>query len=263
MGSADVLRLRGVGVTRDGTHLLDGIDWSVLPGDRWVVLGPNGSGKSTLLRVAALHLHPSRGSVEVLGRLLGRTDVRTLRRSVGYASAALADDLRSSLTATEVVMTAKYAALEPWWHEYSVDDRAAAVDRLDRLGVAHLADRTFGTFSSGERQRVLVARTLMNDPGLVLLDEPAAGLDAGGREWLVAGLDRLGSDPSSPPSVLVTHHLEEVPPSTTHALLLRDARIVSAGPVDTVLTDDALSAAFGIRMRVERRGRRWSAWAGG
>ena len=262
MGSAQVLRLSGIGVTREGVHLLDGVDWSVARGDRWVVLGPNGSGKSTLLRVAALQLHPSRGEVEVLGQVLGRTDVRSLRRLVGYASAALADDLRSTLTATEVVMTAKYAALEPWWHEYTDDDRATANDRLARLGVSQLADRPFGTLSSGERQRVLVARTLMNDPGVILLDEPAAGLDAGGREWLVAGLDRLGADPSSPPSVLVTHHLEEVPPSTTHALLLRHARIVAAGPVGEVLTDEALSAAFGIRMQVERRGRRWSAWAG-
>jgi iron complex transport system ATP-binding protein len=260
MGAA--LELAGVGVTRDGRDLLRDVDWSVRRDERWVVLGPNGSGKSTLLRVASLQLHPTHGEVTVLGQRLGRCDVRALRRRVGYAAAALADSFRPTITALDVVMTAKHAALEPWWHEYDDADRAEATERLARLGVEHLAGREFGTLSSGERQRVLVARTLMGDIGLVLLDEPNAGLDVGGREWLVAGLDALGRDPSSPPSVLVTHHLEEIPPSTTHALLVRDARVAAAGPVEEVLTAGAVSETFGVPLGVRRQAGRWFATLG-
>jgi iron complex transport system ATP-binding protein len=255
---APVLRLTGVGVTRDGRHILDGVDWAVAAGERWAVLGANGSGKSTLLKVAALQLHPTRGDVEVLGERLGRTDVRSLRRRVGYAGASLADQLRPALTATDAVMTAKHAALEPWWHTYDDDDRANARERLNRMGVGHLADHELGTLSSGERQRVLVARTLMGEVGLVLLDEPTAGLDVGGREDLVAGLDRL----DGPPVVLVTHHLEEVPPSFTSALLLHDGRAVAQGPIEDVLTDDHVSTTFGLPIEVRRDDRgRWSATA--
>jgi iron complex transport system ATP-binding protein len=256
--SPPVLRLTGVGVTRDDRHILDALDWAVDAGERWAVLGANGSGKSTLLKVAALRLHPSRGDVDVLGERLGRTDVRVLRRRVGYAAAALADQLRPTLTATEAVMTAKHAALEPWWHTYSDTDRVAARERLDRMGVGHLADHELGTLSSGERQRVLVARTLMGEVALVLLDEPTAGLDVGGREDLVAGLDRL----DGPPVVLITHHLEEVPPSFTSALLLRDGRVVCQGPIEEVLTSDHVSTTFGLRLEVRRDARgRWSATA--
>lgn len=252
------LHLTGVGVTRDGRHLLDGVDWTVEADERWVVMGSNGSGKSTLLKVAALQLHPTRGAVRVLGERLGRTDVRTLRRRIGYAAAALGDQLRPALTASEAVMTAKHAALEPWWHTYDDDDRASARERLGRMGIAHLADHELGTLSSGERQRVLVARTLMGDVGLVLLDEPTAGLDVGGRESFVGGLDRL----EGPPVVLVTHHLEEIPASFTSALLLRDGRIVASGTVDDVLTSDAVSHTFDIALDVRRDGRgRWSATA--
>jgi iron complex transport system ATP-binding protein len=246
-------------VTCDGRDLLGPLDWTVAADERWVVLGPNGSGKSTMARVAALQLHPSRGEVEVLGERLGHTDVRTLRRRVGYAAAALADMLRPALTALDVVMTARYAALEPWWHTYTDDDRAEALDRLGRLGIAAFASRQFGTLSSGERQRVLVARTLMGDVGLVVLDEPAAGLDVGGREWLVAGLDDLAADPTTPATVLVTHHLEEVPPSFTHALLLKDGRVLAAGTLEETLTSAALSETFGLPLVVERRGPRWAA----
>jgi iron complex transport system ATP-binding protein len=255
------LQLRGVRVTRDGRDLLGPVDWQVAPDERWVVLGPNGSGKSTLVRIAALQLHPSRGEVEVLGERLGHTDVRALRRRVGYAAAALADQLRPTITAREVVMTARNAALEPWWHTYDDADRAEALERLERLGTGELAEREFGTLSSGERQRVLVARSLMGDVGLVLLDEPNAGLDVGGREWLVAGLDGLAADPATPATVLVTHHVEEIPASFTHALLLRDGGILAAGPIGETLTSDSLSATFGLALELDRRGRRWSARA--
>jgi iron complex transport system ATP-binding protein len=256
------LRLTDVVVTRDGRDILGPVSWVVRPDERWVVLGPNGSGKSTMVKVASLQLHPSRGDVEVLGELLGRTDVRSLRQRVGYAAAALADMLRPSILARDVVMTARHAALEPWWHAYTDDDRAEALDRLARLGVAHLADRDFGTLSSGERQRVLVARTLMGEVGLVLLDEPNAGLDVGGREWLVAGLDDLAADVATPAMVLVTHHVEEIPPSFTHALLVRDGRVEAAGPIEETLTAESLSATFGLPLELQHRPNgRWTAWA--
>jgi iron complex transport system ATP-binding protein len=260
MGDA-ALRLTDVSVTREGRDILGPVDWVVAPDERWVVLGPNGSGKSTMVKIASLQLHPSRGEVEVLGEILGRTDVRKLRERVGYAAAALADMLRPTIRARDVVMTARHAALEPWWHQYDDADRAEAVGCLTRLGVAHLADREFGTLSSGERQRVLVARTLMGDIGLVLLDEPNAGLDVGGREWLVGGLDDLAADLATPAMVLVTHHVEEIPPSFTHAVLVRDGRLQAAGPIEETLTAEALSATFGLPLELSRRGGRWTAWA--
>ena len=252
------LHLTGVSVTRDGQPLLEGIDWQVDPGDRWVVLGPNGSGKTTLLRVASLYLHPSSGHVEVAGAVLGRTDVRRARQRVGLASPAFGDLLRPQLTGEEVVMTARHAALEPWWHRYADDDRVNARALLDRFGVAHVAERAVATMSSGERQRVLLARAFSGDPAIVLLDEPTAGLDVGGREDLVARLGRLARE-EGPPSVLVTHHVEEIPPGTTHALVLREGRIVEQGPVAKALTAEVLSATFGIALVLEQRGDRWAA----
>jgi len=257
--TAPVLRLTGVSVIRDGTALVDGVDWSVGRGERWALLGPNGSGKTTLLRVASLYVHPSRGGVEVAGGQLGRTDVRALRTRIGLASPAFGDLLRPQLTATEVVMTARYAALEPWWHTYDDGDRARARSLLERFGVAHLADRPVATASSGERQRVLLARAFSGDPELVLLDEPTAGLDLGGREDLVSRLGRVAADPTSPATVLVTHHVEEIPPGTTHALLLRGGRVTQQGLIDEVVTSAALTEVFGLPLEVEHRGDRWAA----
>lgn len=254
-----MLRLTEVGLTREGRHLLDGVDLTIEAEERWVVLGRNGSGKSTLVQIAALALHPSRGDVDVLGQRLGHTDVRALRRRIGYAAAALADQLRPGIAAVDVVMTARHAALETWWHTYTDDDRAQALERLGRLGVGALAHRAFGTLSSGERQRVLVARTLMGDVGVVLLDEPTAGLDLGGREEFVAGIELLAKDPSTPPVVLVTHHVEEIPPSATHCLLLGGGRVLSAGPIGETLTADSLSATFGLALELRHRKGRW--WA--
>jgi iron complex transport system ATP-binding protein len=256
-----VLRLGGVSVVRDGRAILADVDWEVRPGERWVVVGPNGSGKTTLVRVAAMALHPSAGEVDVLGERLGRVDVRRHRHRIGLASMALSDQLRPTLRAFEVVMCAKYGDLEPWWHTYDEADRARARQLLERLGAGALAERQLGTCSAGERQRILLARTLMTDPGLVLLDEPTAGLDLPGREELVASLDTLAADPDSPPVVLVTHHLEEVPPRFTHALALRDGRVAAAGPVGDVLRADVLSQTFGLPLRLARQGGRWQAWA--
>jgi iron complex transport system ATP-binding protein len=253
------LRLDGVGLDRDGTSILRGIDWCVADGERWVVLGPNGSGKTSLLRIASLYLHPSRGEVAVAGEVLGHTDVRALRTRIGLASPAFGDLLRPQLTAVEVVVTARHAALEPWWHAYDDADRARARTLLERFGVAHVADRPIATASSGERQRVLLARAFAGDPVLVLLDEPTAGLDLGGREDLVARLGALGD--RGPATVLVTHHVEEVPTGTTHALLLRAGAVLAQGRIDDVLTEPALSATFGLPLTLQRHGSRWSARA--
>lgn len=258
---APVLRLEGVGLVLDGQRVLAAVDWTVRPGERWVVLGRNGSGKTSLLRIASLYQHPSVGTVEVLGEVLGRTDVRRLRTRIGVASAALADLLRPGLTALDVVVTAKHAALEPWWHTYDDADRERARGLLARVGLDGVAEQRFGTLSSGERQRTQLARTLMADPGLLLLDEPTAGLDLGGREDLVRRLGALASDPATPPTVLVTHHVEEIPPGFGHVLLLRDGEVQAAGPIDDVLRADALSACFGLPLELDRHGDRWTARA--
>jgi iron complex transport system ATP-binding protein len=255
------LRLRGVGVTRDGRDLLHGVDLRVEDGQRWVVLGPNGSGKTTLLRIASLALFPTRGTAEVLGHRIGTVDVRPLRRRIGLASAAVADAVRPTITAEELVVSARSGALEPWWHPVRADDREVARSWLERLDAGHLAERTFGTLSSGERQRVLVARSLVTDPGLLLLDEPTAGLDLGARERLVTGLGRLAADPATPPMVFVTHHVEEIPPGATSLLLLRDGHVVAAGDLGTTLTSEALSTVFGLSLRVDHRQGRWTATA--
>lgn len=258
-GSVAVLRLEEVSLRRDGRALLEQIDWEIRPGEHWVVLGENGSGKSTLLRIAGLALHPSSGSVEVVGGRLGRVDVRTLRTRIGVASAALADQLRPQLTAIDIVMTAKYGALEPWWHTYTDADAERARMLLDQMGCSHLVDRAFETASSGERQRILLARSMMTDPDLVLLDEPTAGLDLGGRERLLVTLDQLAADPAQAPMVLVTHHVEEIPARFTHVLMLRAGRITAAGAIDETLDEENLATTFDLDLELTRNHRRWSA----
>ena len=254
------LRLTAVRLVRDGKTILDDISWEVRPDERWVVLGANGSGKTSLVRIASLYLHPSSGTVEVLGATLGRIDVRAHRRRIGLVSSSFTDLLRPTLTAADIVMTAKHAALEPWWHSYDDADRARALSLLDRFGCAPLADRVFATLSSGERQRVQLARTLMADPGLLLLDEPTAGLDLGGREDLVRRLAGLARDSSTPATVLVTHHVEEIPAGFGHVLLLREGRVLAAGPISEVLTAGALGECFGVALHLEHRDGRWWAW---
>jgi iron complex transport system ATP-binding protein len=241
------------------SDVLAGVDWQVAPGERWVVLGANGSGKTSLLRMAYGFVFPSTGRVSVLGHTLGRVDLRALRQRIGFASGALTSMLRPALTAEEVVMTAKHAALESYWHTYEDADRVRAGVLLERMGCAHLIGRPVATASDGERQRIQLARTLMVDPELLLLDEPTAGLDLGGREALVGRLSDLARDASGPPTVLVTHHVEEVPPGFGHALLLRSGRVLASGPIEEVLTADHLSECFGLPVILERRGDRWFA----
>lgn len=255
------MELEEVGVRIDGTHILRDVTWRVGPDERWVVLGPNGSGKTTLLRILGLALHPSTGTVRVFGGPLGRIDVRRERRRIGVVSAAVARSLRPSIAAGDVVMTALNGALEPWWHDYSEADQQRAESLLDRVGVAHLARHPFGTLSSGERQRTLIARSLMCDPELVLLDEPTAGLDIAGREQVLADLEVLMLDRSAPPSVLVTHHVEEIPRGVTHAMLLRDGQVLAAGPVEEALTSATLGDCVGLPLVVTHDRGRWGARA--
>ena len=256
-----VLQFAGVTVRRGSKTLLDGIDWTVEEDERWAVLGPNGAGKTTLLQIAAAVMHPTAGDAYVLGERLGRVDVFELRPRIGLASAALADRIPPPERVTDVVVSAGYSVLGRWREAYGRRDVRRAVRLLERVGVGELADRTYGTLSQGEKARVLIARALMTDPELLLLDEPAAGLDLGGREDLLRRLTRFADDPAAPASVLVTHHVEELPPGITHVLLLRDGSTVASGLVRDVLTDAHLSETFGLPLRVERRGGRWYARA--
>ena len=259
--SDEVLRMRGVGVRRETSMLLRNIDWTAHENERWVLIGPNGAGKTTLLQVAATLLFPTEGTVEVLGEKLGDVDVFDLRPRIGIASAALAEKVPPGEKVIDLVLTASYAILGRWKEEYESSDVTRAVELLDALGCAHLIRRRFATLSEGERKRVQIARALMPDPELLLLDEPAAGLDLGGREDLVRRLSTLARDSKAPMMVLVTHHVEEVPDGFTHAILLRRGSVLAAGPLAEVFTERNLSKSFGLPLTVERRGPRWTARA--
>jgi len=258
---SDVLAFAGVGVVRGKNHLLSDLDWEVEEGERWVVLGPNGAGKTTLLQLAAARMHPTTGVVGILGEVLGTVDVFELRPRIGLASAAMAERIPGDEVVGNVVVTASYGVIGRWREHYDDTDYARAMTLLASMGAAHLADRRYGTLSEGERKRVQIARALMTDPELMLLDEPAAGLDLGGREDLVARLGLLAQDIEAPALVLVTHHVEEIPPGFTDVLLLRAGRIVAAGPIRRTLTAENLSATFGLPLHLERHGDRYAARA--
>ncbi|WP_169165721.1 ABC transporter ATP-binding protein [Cellulomonas taurus] len=257
----DVLDLQDVSIRRGTTTILDGLSWRVREGERWVVLGRNGAGKTTMLQIASGRMHPSSGTAELLGSRLGRVDVFELRPRIGLASAALAERIPGDELVRDVVITAAYGVTGRWRESYEAVDEARAADLMAAFGVTHLAERLYGTLSEGERKRVQIARALMADPELLLLDEPAAGLDLGGREELIAALSELAADRKSPALVLVTHHVEEIPPGFTHLMLMKDGHVHAAGPIDEVLTDAHLTAAFDTPLQVERRGDRWTARA--
>ena len=255
-----VIRMEGVSVRRGDTTLLDSVDWAVELDERWVVLGPNGAGKTTLLRLAAADIHPSQGVVEILGSRLGRVDVFELRTRIGLSSAALGLRVPSDETVRDVVISAGYAVIGRWRERYDPLDAARADELLGALGLRGLGGRPYGTLSEGERKRALIARALMTDPELLLLDEPAAGLDLGAREDLVALLTELAADPEGPATVMVTHHVEEIPPGCSHAMLLREGRVVAQGLLDDVMTSENLSATFGQPLELHSRRGRFTAF---
>ena len=258
-----VVDLSGVTVRRGTATLVDNVDWRIDAADRWVVIGPNGAGKTTLLQVLAAQTHPTEGVAEILGEIMGIVDVFELRPRIGVTSAALADRIPKRERVADAVVSAAYAVTGRWKEEYDELDHERAVELLTSLGVDHLVDRTFGTLSEGERKRVQIARALMTDPELLLLDEPAAGLDLTGRELLVRSLTQLAADEFSPARVMVTHHVEEIPPGMTHVLLMSEGRVVAAGPLEETLTATNMSATFGLPLELERRGGRWAARAVG
>ncbi|QSB04280.1 ABC transporter ATP-binding protein [Natronoglycomyces albus] len=256
-----VISAEALSVQRGTNALLRNVDWQVNSDQRWVVLGPNGAGKTTLLNLAAALMHPTKGTMTVLGEKLGRTDVFELRPRIGLTSDQQSDRIPADETAVNVVQTAAWSVVGRWREEYDEVDTDRAMQLLDWLGIAHLSERTFGTLSEGERKRVHIARAIMNDPELLLFDEPMAGLDLGAREGMVAALAALAKDANSPAMVVVTHHVEEIPPGFTHALLLSGGQVVTSGPIEEALTSQTLSTTFGLSLGLTRFNERYTAQA--
>ncbi len=256
-----MLAFDDVSVIRGARHLLKNVSWSVGEDERWIVMGANGAGKSTLLRIASTRLFPTRGTVDVLGERMGKVDLSELRPAIGVSSALLGREMREEETALNAVVSASYGMTGRWREHYDADDERRALQLLNQWGASTLLSRRYATLSEGERARVLIARSLMSDPELLLLDEPAAGLDLAGREDLVRRLGAFAASPLAPAMVLVTHHLEEIPENFTHALLLRDGEVVAQGPLEETVTQGNLEATFGLQLTLNRQGSRFSAFA--
>lgn len=261
MAGEYVLQLRDVSVRRGDRTILGPLTFAIRPQERWVVLGPNGAGKSTLLQILATRIFPTAGSVQVLDKEMGTVDLAELRTRIGVAGALLHEDIPSEEVVRDVVLTAAYAILGRWNEAYDLWDESRAVALLTTFGVRELADRKYGTLSEGERKRVQISRALMADPELLLLDEPAAGLDLGGREDLLRRFSTFASDSTAPASILVTHHIEEIPAGTTHALILKNGTIAASGPIADVITSEHISAIFELPLTVVREGDRFFARA--
>jgi iron complex transport system ATP-binding protein len=252
---------RTVIATQDGRRLLGPVSLAIRAGEHWAVLGSNGAGKTTLLRLLGAERHPSSGTAIVLGSRLGASDLRQLRSRIGVVSHAVADRLPPNATALGIVLTGGMGVLAPWWASSDEAGKVRGRQILAALGCADLADRAFGTCSQGERQRILLARSLFVEHPLLLLDEPCAGVDLPGREALVLALTALARSPDSPTTVHVSHNLEELPATTSHALLLRDGAVVAMGPIEDVLTEPALRRCFGLSITLSREDGRWAARA--
>ena len=256
-----ILELSSISVQRGDRIILGPLDWQVLEGQRWVVLGPNGAGKTTLLQICSSLIHPTTGSITILGQTLGKVDVFELRTRIGLTSSALVDQLPSDELVMDVVLTAAYAMFGRWQEKYDLWDESRAMALLTALGVRELGNRVYGTLSDGEKKRVQIARALMADPELLLLDEPASALDLGGREDLLKRIETFSKDPLAPATVIVTHHIEESPSGTTHALLLRDGKTVAQGEIESVINDENLSVAYGLPISVQTEHGRYFARA--
>ncbi|CAB4583813.1 unannotated protein [freshwater metagenome] len=246
-----VLSLQNVSVRKGDRTILGPLNWEVHAGERWVILGPNGAGKTTLLQMCATLAHPTIGTVSILGEQLGKVDVFELRNRVGFTSSAMIDLLPPEEKVIDIVLTAAYAMLERWQEIYDLWDESRAKALLTTFGVRELGERTFGTLSEGEKKRVQIARAIMSDPELLLLDEPAAGLDLGGREDILRRISQFAAEPTAPATVIVTHHIEEIPAGTTHVLLLKNGLVVRQGLIEDNLTSDSLSEIYGIPILLE------------
>ncbi len=261
MTGRKVLSVENVTVNRGSRTILGPINFSVKEGERWVILGPNGAGKSTLLKLLAAMSFPSDGSVEILGESMGKVDVFELRPRIGFCSSLLAENIPEDELVRDVVLTAAYAVLGRWNESYDLWDESRAVALLTTFGVRDLGDRLFSSLSEGERKRVQICRALMADPEVLLLDEPAAGLDLGGREDILRRFAEFSADVHAPVTILITHHIEEIPVGTTHALLLKDGVVAVSGPVNEVITSEHISAVFGLSINVAKEGERFFARA--
>ncbi|MGA0113400.1 MAG: ABC transporter ATP-binding protein [Candidatus Nanopelagicaceae bacterium] len=257
-----VLTLTDVEVHRSNKCILGPIAWQVYEGERWVILGPNGAGKTTLLQLAAALIHPTKGTVQILNEKMGAVDVFELRPRIGFTSSAMLELLPIDEKVIDVVLTSAYAIAGRWQEEYDLWDESRAKALLNTFGVRELGERYFGTLSEGEKKRVQIARALMADPEVLLLDEPAAGLDLGGREDILSRITEYTSDASSPVTIIVTHHIEEIPAGTTHALLLQEGKAAYSGPISEVLTSEHLQEVFGVNVKLNFDGSRYFASAG-
>jgi iron complex transport system ATP-binding protein len=253
--------MQGVSVTRGDKRILGPIDFRIQSGERWVILGPNGAGKSTLLNILATRIFPTSGTVSILDKQMGKVDLSELRTRIGICASLLAEDIPDDEFVRDVVLTAAYAVIGRWNEVYDLWDESRAVALLTTFGVREFADRRYYTLSDGEKKRVQIARALMADPELLLLDEPTAGLDLGGREDLLRRFAEFSNDPTAPASVLVTHHIEEIPVGTTHAILLKDGKVAVSGPVQSVITTEHVSAVFGLPIEVTHESSRFFARA--
>ena len=261
MGNESILELRDVSVRRGESTILGPINFSIAPGERWVILGPNGAGKSTFLNILATRIFPTQGKAFLLGEEMGKVDLFELRTRIGTCASIVAEDIPNDELVRDVVLTAAYAILGRWNEDYDLWDESRAIALLTNFGVRELGDRLYGSLSDGEKKRVQISRALMADPELLLLDEPTAGLDLGGREDLLRRFSAFAQDPTAPATILVTHHIEEIPAGTTHALLLHKGIVAVSGPIAQVITQEHLSAVFGISMSVVHENGRFFARA--